>query len=247
MSPSAGVGVGRGTPTHKSVIPGTRAVTPDARSDGRPRDRAHPELRIARAAALAIVLGLALILAWGFPYYTASFARRVRDPHHAWLRPSGPLGQSLGLLALGLFLFLWLYPLRKRLGKRPALGSLSRWLDVHIVAGMLVPAVAAVHAGMRFEGLIGLGYLSMFIVCLSGFVGRYLYVHIPRTRNGVAMSLEEVSAQATQAAGAMTVLLKDAIVSEPRADHRRHARVHPRRPVRQHRARLQFGACHQAR
>jgi len=153
---------------------------------------------VARAAAVVAACGLLVLLVAAFPYYTAPLARRVRDPWHAWLRPSGAIGQSLGLAALGLFLFLWLYPLRKRLGRAKALGSLPRWLDVHIVAGLLVPFVAAMHAGWRFEGLIGLGYASMFVVCLSGFVGRYLYVHIPRSRSGVALTLEEVALERRQ-------------------------------------------------
>jgi hypothetical protein len=129
-------------------------------------------------------------------YYQAPIAGRVRHPWHAWLKPSGTIGQALGVLALSLFLFLWIYPFRKKLGRwGQRIGSVPRWLDVHIVAGLLVPLVAAVHAGWRFQGLIGLGYLSMFIVCLSGVIGRYLYVHIPRGRNGVELTMEEVASE----------------------------------------------------
>jgi hypothetical protein len=150
-------------------------------------------VRCARWAALALVAGLALLLVAGLPYYVAPIARRVRHPWHPWLRPSGALGQSLGLLALAMFLFLWLYPLRKKLRRSAWLGPVPLWLEVHIVCGMLVPLVAAMHAGWRFEGLIGLGYLAMLVVCLSGFVGRYLYVRIPRSRQGVALTLDEVA------------------------------------------------------
>ena len=174
-------------------LPTTRSGRPVAKAS-----RASIPVTVARAAAVVAACGLLVLLVAAFPYYTAPLARRVRDPWHAWLRPSGAIGQSLGLAALGLFLFLWLYPLRKRLGRAKALGSLPRWLDVHIVAGLLVPFVAAMHAGWRFEGLIGLGYASMFVVCLSGFVGRYLYVHIPRSRSGVALTLEEVALERRQ-------------------------------------------------
>jgi hypothetical protein len=129
-------------------------------------------------------------------YYEAPIGERVRSPWHPWLKPSGPIGQGLGVLALSLFLFLWLYPLRKKLGRKvERLGAVPRWLDVHIVAGLLVPVVAAVHAGWRFHGLIGLGYASMVVVCASGVVGRYLYIHIPRGRNGVELSREELGAE----------------------------------------------------
>jgi hypothetical protein len=35
----------------------------------------------------------------------------------------------------------------------------------------------------------------MFIVWCSGLIGRYLYVHIPRGRNGVELTMEEVGAE----------------------------------------------------
>jgi hypothetical protein len=153
-------------------------------------------VRVARAAGFAILALCGGLMLVGGPYYQADIAVRVRHPWHAWLKSSGIIGQPLGLLALALFLFLWLYPIRKKLGRRAArIGAVPVWLDVHIVAGLLVPLVAAVHAGWRFHGLIGLGYLSMFIVWCSGLIGRYLYVHIPRGRNGVELTMEEVGAE----------------------------------------------------
>ncbi|HEX5043268.1 MAG TPA: hypothetical protein VFV75_10200 [Candidatus Polarisedimenticolaceae bacterium] len=152
-------------------------------------------VRIAGWTIALAILGIALA---GLPYYTKPLAGRVRDPLHSWLRPSGTVGQSLGILALCLFLFLWLYPLRKKLARVPSLGSLPRWLDVHVVAGLLVPLVAAVHAGFRCDGLIGLGYLAMAIVCASGIIGRYLYAHIPRSRSGIALTLDEVGLERRQ-------------------------------------------------
>ena len=119
-------------------------------------------------------------------------AERVRHPLHIWLKPSGYAGQTAGILALLLFLFMWLYPLRKKLRWMAGMGSLSRWLEIHIIAGLALPVVGAIHAGWRFHGLIGLGYASMLLVSLSGIVGRYLYARIPRTRSGVELSLDEI-------------------------------------------------------
>lgn len=153
-------------------------------------------MRVARVMGLGILVLAGGLMAAGGSYYGAPVAVRVRHPWHAWLKPSGTIGQAVGILALSLFLFLWLYPLRKKLGRRAErVGPVPLWLDVHIVAGLLVPLVAAVHAGWRFHGLIGLGYLSMFVVCCSGVIGRYLYVHIPRGRDGVELTMEEVGAE----------------------------------------------------
>ena len=142
--------------------------------------------------ATLVAVPLAATLVW-LPYYLAPMAGRVRDPLHALLRPSGDIGQSFGVAALALFLFLWLYPLRRLLGNARAIGSVGGWLRIHTFAGMAVPLIAAVHAGWRFRGLIGLGYLAMFIVSLSGYVGRYLYTRIPRSRTGLELTRDEIA------------------------------------------------------
>ena len=136
-----------------------------------------------------------LVTAWGLPYYVAPLAQRLRHPLHALLKPSGPVGLAFGATALALFLFMWLYPFRKQARWLAWTGPVGRWLDVHIVMGLSLPAIAAVHAGWRFDGLIGLGMIAMVVVSLSGIVGRYLYTHIPRNRAGLELSLEEAGAE----------------------------------------------------
>ena len=148
---------------------------------------------------LVTILGaLAVVNVLGLEYYLQPIGQRVRDPLHAWLKPSGYVGQTAGLIAFALFLFLYLYPLRKRIRRLEFLGKLNRWLDVHIVAGLVIPAMGAVHAAWRFQGIIGWGYFSMVMVAASGVVGKYLYVHIPRSRTGLALSLEEIDSRRRQ-------------------------------------------------
>jgi hypothetical protein len=117
----------------------------------------------------------------------------VRHALHGLLRPSGPLGIGLGIVAFAMFVFLWLYPLRKTVRWLAWTGSVGAWLRVHIAAGLAVPIFAAVHAGWRFDGLIGLGYFAMLLVAMSGIVGRYLYTRIPRGRTGAELGREEVA------------------------------------------------------
>ena len=85
----------------------------------------------------------------------------MRSPGHPWLRPSGYLGQTAGILALLIFLFLWLFPFRKKYRWLAWTGSMSRWMDAHVLVALALPLIAAIHASWRFDGLIGLGYLSM--------------------------------------------------------------------------------------
>jgi hypothetical protein len=147
---------------------------------------------------LLVALGLALIVVpnvLGFGYYLATQSERVRSPLHAWFRPSGLFGQSAGIVSFALFLFLWLYPLRKRFPALSFLGPQAKLLDLHIVAGILIPVLAATHAAWRFSGIIGLGFAAMLVVSLSGVVGRYVYTRMPRSKSGVLLGLEEVAAE----------------------------------------------------
>jgi hypothetical protein len=141
------------------------------------------------------LVALLVLNSFGIAYYVSPLGARVRHPLHSLLKPSGTIGQSLGITALGLFLFMWLYPIRKRFRSLAWTGSTRGWLEVHIAAGLLVPLVAATHAGWRFTGLIGLGYGAMFLVCCSGVVGRYLYLKIPRAKSGLELSIEQMESE----------------------------------------------------
>jgi hypothetical protein len=143
--------------------------------------------------ALAVLL--LAVTARGLPYYAAGAGTRVRSPLHSWLRPSGYIGQAAGIIAFLIFVFLWLYPLRKKFRWLAFTGAVGRWLDVHVAAALLMPLLVGVHAGWRFEGLIGLGFAAILVVCASGVIGRYLYTRIPRTKSGTEMDLAQVTAE----------------------------------------------------
>jgi hypothetical protein len=138
---------------------------------------------------------LLIVAAIGAPYYILPRGEQLRHALHPWFRPSGYVGQMAGVVTFLGFLFMWLFPLRKKLRRAPEwVGPVPRWLNVHIGVGLVLPLVGAIHAGFRFGGVIGLGYFAMLIVCASGVVGRYLYVRIPRSRGGVELGLGEVAA-----------------------------------------------------
>jgi hypothetical protein len=147
-----------------------------------------------KVAFLVIAIALAAFTIAGAPYYLQGMAGRVRSPLHPWFRSSGYLGQSAGILAFLGFAFLWLYPIRKRVKRLAVTGSIPRWLDVHITVGLFLPWLVGLHAGWRFGGLAGLAFVAMVVVWASGIVGRYLYARIPRSRNGLELSREEITA-----------------------------------------------------
>src|SRR6267378_289699 len=162
---------------------------PAARGLAPPR----PERPRGRAPLILLVTTLALLCVVGSPYYTATAGERLRSPLHAWFKPTGYVGQSAGLLALAIFLFLWLYPLRKKFRWLAFTGTIAKWLNVHVLAALALPLLVAVHAAWRFRGLIGLGFWSMMVVWASGIVGRYIYARIPRSRAGVELTREEIA------------------------------------------------------
>jgi hypothetical protein len=144
---------------------------------------------------VAFVMLLCGICIAGAPYYRLPAAGRVRSPLHVWFKPAGYIGQSAGLLALAIFLFLWLYPLRKKFRSLAWTGSIARWLDVHVLAALSLPLLVAIHAAWRFTGLIGVGFWSLLVVWVSGVAGRYIYARIPRSKAGVELTIEEIAAR----------------------------------------------------
>ena len=156
---------------------------------------ADPERGHRRRLFVCYVLAIGLIVALtvnGFSYYILDTSQRPYAPQHAALRPSGAVGLRLGMLGLGMFLVIFLYPLRKRWTWLGQIGSSRHWLDFHIVLGLTAPFVIAFHSSFKFRGFAGMAFWIMAAVSLSGVVGRYLYGQIPRKVSAVEISLKEL-------------------------------------------------------
>jgi hypothetical protein len=139
--------------------------------------------------ALAFVL---VIASYGMNYYTLSTSERPFSPKHQILRPSGTIGVKLGMVGVLLFFLIYLYPLRKKWGWLGRMGNSRHWLDFHIVLGTAAPVIIAFHASFKFGNIAGMAFYSMLMVTLSGFVGRYLYSHIPRSLSAAELSMREI-------------------------------------------------------
>jgi len=109
--------------------------------------------------------------------------------------PSGLYGHGVGFLAAFFMFLLWVYIIRKRWNRLRGIGRLSQWLKYHMWFGIVAPLLAGYHAAFKFEGLIGVMYWAMIAVMLSGIVGRYLYGHIPRRRDGHEMSMKQINTE----------------------------------------------------
>lgn len=147
-------------------------------------------------AALAALVGLILVREGGWDYYRAPVELRSYSPAHRVLRPAGRIGHVLGLAGLLLMLVPVAYAIRKQVPRLRNAGSLATWLDVHVLAGIAGPVLVTLHTSFKFNGLVSVAYWSMVAVVLSGFIGRYLYVRIPRSLRGLELTRAELEARA---------------------------------------------------
>lgn len=156
---------------------------------------ASPRLRntllLAYAGALAIVAYFALT---GSSYYLTPLIERPRHEDYWALKPGGAVGHALGTAGSALMVLMLLYTLRKRVRAFRGLGQLRLWLHFHIFCGIFGPLLVILHSSFKVRGLVALSFWSMIVVSLSGFVGRFLYVQLPRRRSGDELSLVEAEA-----------------------------------------------------
>lgn len=149
-------------------------------------------LYTAATAAIAFITALAL---YGADYYVLGAAERPFSPKHVLLRPSGAIGIKLGILGVGLFLIIFLYPLRKRIPWLMRMGRSKHWLDFHVVVGLTAPLVIAFHSSFKFHGIAGMAFWIMVAVAISGIVGRYIYAQVPRSLDNAEISMKELEKQ----------------------------------------------------
>jgi hypothetical protein len=150
--------------------------------------RALTHVLVLAGALIAVVAAVLLFGLGGWDYYRAPVATRGYLPAHRLLRPSGPVGLSLGMAGAFAMLSTLPYAARKRWKALARLGSTKSWLEAHIFFGVVGPVLVTFHTSFKFNGLISAGYWLMMTVWASGFVGRYFYVRIPKTIRGVELS-----------------------------------------------------------
>ncbi|MCK5377203.1 MAG: hypothetical protein KAJ97_08990 [Acidobacteria bacterium] len=161
-----------------------------------------PRNGLAWAVAVSVVITAFVVLGLGgWRYYWAPQDVRAYTDLHPLLRPSGVVGNLLGVVGLSLMVVMHLYTLRKRARWMDRMGSLTLWLEFHIFCGVLGPVLITLHTSFKFNGLVSVAYWSMLVVMLSGFVGRYLYVRIPRSIRGRELTDAELTTRATELKG----------------------------------------------
>ena len=133
---------------------------------------------------------LVLLAINGYEYYSAPLEERFFDPNHTALKPSGKLGHGFGIIGtLMIIVGVSVYMIRKRVKLFFNLGYLKYWLEFHIFLCTVGPVLVLYHTAFKFGGIVSISFWSMVLVVLSGFVGKFFYVQIPRTIYGQELGI----------------------------------------------------------
>ncbi|MEI8029734.1 MAG: hypothetical protein WCH35_08145 [Comamonadaceae bacterium] len=107
------------------------------------------------------------------------------------------VGYWMGVAGAVMMLLLFSYPLRKHFQFARNWGQVKGWLIAHMVLGIGGPLLILVHSAFRFSSLnAGVALYSMYIVVLSGVVGRFIYIRVNRGLHGEIVSLQELKNRA---------------------------------------------------
>ena len=140
----------------------------------------------------------------GYSYYSMPLEERFYHPKHTWFKPSGVYGHGLGIIGTLMILFgVTVYIARKRYNFMSKYIRLKYLLEFHIFLCTLGPILVLFHTAFKFGGIVSIAFWSMVAVVLSGVIGRFIYIQIPRTIEGRELTLNEVKNMKTDLASAL--------------------------------------------
>lgn len=147
---------------------------------------------------LIIIAATIYLIYTGINYYNTPLEERFYHPRHDWFKPSGAYGHGLGIIGTLMILFgVVIYIARKRYNFMSKVIRLKYLLEFHIFLCTLGPILVLFHTAFKFGGIVSIAFWSMVAVVASGVVGRFIYIQIPRTIEGRALSLNEVKSMKT--------------------------------------------------
>ncbi len=137
---------------------------------------------------------VALLTINGYEYYKTPVEERFFNENHSALKPSGVLGHGVGIVGSLMMIFgVAIYMIRKRVRKFFNLGFLKHWLELHIFLCTIGPILVLYHTAFKFGGIVAVSFWSMVAVVLSGVIGRFIYVQIPRSIQGNELDIKQLN------------------------------------------------------
>lgn len=141
-----------------------------------------------------VILSTIYLSITGYSFYRLPIEERFYHPHYDWFKPSGIYGQGLGILGTSMILFgVLIYIARKRYNLLARYIRLKYLLEFHIFLCTLGPIIVVFHTSFKFGGIVSIAFWSMLAVVLSGVIGRFIYIQIPKSIEGRTLSLKEVN------------------------------------------------------
>jgi hypothetical protein len=182
---------------------GTTSLSPLSGRARAPADTWLPRRALSNVLFVALAAGLlatafVLFRLGGLEYYRTPLALRGYEKDHRLLRSAGPAGHSLGIIGTGFLIMTLPYMLRKKVKRLSKVGTMKGWLEFHIFCGLFGPVLITLHTTLKFNGIVSVSYWSMVLVVASGFVGRYLFVRIPKTIRGKELDRSELEQRALE-------------------------------------------------
>lgn len=155
--------------------------------DQSPASRAFTVLGTLSAAALTA-------LAWtGRDYYSLPAAQRALHEAHAVLRSSGARGLPCGIIGFVLIVLNLGYLVRRAFIRSGWMGSLRDWMSLHVFTGLIGSLLILLHSAFQPRSPMGaLSFFALWVVVVTGIVGRYIYAHVPRSVQGQELELSEL-------------------------------------------------------
>jgi len=140
-----------------------------------------------------VVFTTAVLISFGYVYYSTPITGRFFNSLHPLLKPSGIIGHGLGIVgSLLIIIGVSGYMMRKRMRRFARWGVLKHWLEFHIFLCTLGPILILFHTSFRFGGIVSVSFWSMVAVVGSGVIGRFIYIQIPRTIQGSELGFGEL-------------------------------------------------------
>jgi hypothetical protein len=144
---------------------------------------------------VAVAVTAVILTYIGYSYYATGLEERFFHADNEVLKPSGLVGHGLGIVGTLLILIgIFSYMGRKRLRIFSEVGLLKHWLEFHIFLCSLGSLLILFHTSFKFGGLAAFGFWSLVAVVVSGVVGRFIYIQIPRSIEGRELSFNELKA-----------------------------------------------------
>lgn len=145
-------------------------------------------------AAITVVVFVSMAF-YGADYYTTKIDERHFHAQNELLKPTGLIGHGMGMLGSAFMVIgVFSYMARKRIRRFARIGILKHWLEFHIFLCTLGPVLVLYHTSFKFGGIVAVSFWSMIAVVISGIIGRFIYLQIPRTIEGREMSLNDLNA-----------------------------------------------------